>query len=183
MFTVNTIVRPLSTADAEYSICGNSVLRKAKVVKTYARQANGNNITIEVLEHANPAIVGKKYKVDDRYFEAVEQDWIWVDAYKGTDANMVCKGKQYVMNVEDTYGDKVVLGSKGYHVCTDLRHCFKTYDYNFSNRFFKVKALVNAKDYQFRNPNNTTLVAKAIKFVTEITDDPATITAKRNSMR
>lgn len=183
MFTVNTIVRPLSTADAEYSICGNSVLRKAKVVKTYARQVNGNNITIEVLEHANPAIVGKKYKVDDRYFEAVEQDWIWVDAYKGTDANMVCKGKQYVMNVEDTYGDKVVLGSKGYHVCTDLRHCFKTYDYNFSNRFFKVKALVNAKDYQFRNPNNTTLVAKAIKFVTEITDDPATIAAKRNSMR
>ena len=183
MFTVNTIVRPLSTADSEYSICGNSVLRKAKVVKTYTRQANGNNITIEVLEHANPAIVGKKYKVDDRYFEAVEQDWIWVDAYKGTDANMCCKGQQYVMGVEDAYGDKVVLGSKGYHVCTDLKHCFNTYDYDFVNRFFKVRALVNAKDYQYRNPNNTTLVAKAIKFVGEITYDADTITAKRNSMQ
>lgn len=183
MFTVNTVVRPLSTADSEYSVCGNSVLRKAKVVDTFARKANGNNIKIEILEHVDPSKVGKKYSVDDRFFEAVEQDWIWVDAYKGTDANMVCKGKQYRMNVEDNYRGNVALGSKGYHVCTDLKHCFKTYDYDFRNRFFKVKALVNAKDYQYRNPNNTTLVAKAIKFVTEITNDPATITAKRESVR
>ena len=183
MFTINTVIRPLPTADREYSVCGNSVMQKAKVVKTFPRKANGNNITIEILEHNNPEKIGKKYTVDDRYFEAVEQEWIWVDAYKGTDANMVCKGKQYQMNVEDTYGDKVVLGSKGYHVCTDLKHVFKDYDYNFSNRFFKVKALVKAKDYQYRNPNNTVLVAKAIKFVTEITNDPATITAKRESMR
>ena len=87
------------------------------------------------------------------------------------------------MSVEDTYGDKVVLGSKGYHVCADLKHCFKTYDYDFHNRFFKVRALVNAKDYQYRNPNNTTLVAKAIKFVEEITDEPSTIAAKRNAVR
>lgn len=183
MFTVNTIVRPLPTADSEYSVCGNSVLHKAKVVKTFTRNAAGNNITIQVLEHENPDVVGKKYKVDDRYFEAVEQEYIWVDAYKGTDANMRCKGKQYVMNVEDNYNGKLVLGSKGYHVCTDLKHCFKTYDYDFSNRFFKVRALVKAKDYQYRNPNNTTLVAKAIKFVEEITTKSTTITAKRNSMQ
>lgn len=183
MFTVNTVIRPLPTADSEYSVCGNSVLRKAKVVDTFARKVNGNNIKIEILEHVDPSKVGKKYSVDDRFFEVVEQDWIWVDAYKGTDANMVCKGKQYRMNVEDNYSGKVALGSKGYHVCTDLKHCFKTHDYDFRNRFFKVKALVNAKDYQYRNPNNTTLVAKAIKFVTEITNDPATITAKRESIR
>jgi hypothetical protein len=182
MFTTNTIIRPLTTADSEYSVCGYSVLRKAKVIETFARKANGNNIKIEILEHVNPDKVGKKFCVDDRFFEAVEQEWIWVDAYKGTDANMMCKGKQYRMGVEDTYGDKVVLGSKGYHVCTDLRHCFRTYDYNFSNRFFKVQALVNAKDYQFRNPNNTTLVAKAIRFVEEITYAPATIEAKRSTM-
>ena len=183
MFTVNTIIRPLPTADSEYSVCGNSVLRKAKVVEVFPRKVNGNNIKIEILEHVNPDAVGKKYSVDDRYFEAVPMDWIWVDAYKGTDANMVCKGKQYRMGVEDTYGDKVSLGSKGYHVCIDLKHCFNTYDYDFRNRFFKVRALVNAKDYQYRNPNNTTLVAKAIKFVEEITTDPATIEAKRNSMQ
>lgn len=184
MFNTNDIIRPLPTADSEYSVCGNSVLQKAKVIETCRRKANGNNIKIEIMEHNNPAVIGKKYWVDDRYFEIVQQDWIWVDAYKGTDANMRCKNrKQYVMGVEDTYGDKVVLGSKGYHVCTDLKHCFKTYDYDFRNRFFKVRALVKATDYQYRNPNNTTLVAKAIKFVTEITNDPATITAKRNSMQ
>lgn len=183
MFAINSIVRPLPTADSEYSVCGNSRLNKAKIVKTFPRKENGNNITIEILEHVNPAQVGKKYSVDDRFFEIVEQEWIWVDAYKGTDANMKCKGKQYRMGVEDNYVGKVALGKKGYHVCTDLKHCFKTYDYNFSNRFFKVRALVNAKDYQYRNPNNTTLVAKAIKFVEEITDAPSTIAAKRSAMQ
>lgn len=183
MFELNTIIRPLTTADSEYSVCGYSVLRKAKVVETFSLDSKGNNMKIEILEHVNPDAVGKKYKVNSNYFEAVEQDWIWVDAYKGTDANMTCKGKKYTMNIEDTYGDKVVLGSKGYHVCTKLEHCFKTYDYDFKNRFFKVKALVNAKEYQYRNPNNTTLVAKAIKFVREVTNDDNTIDAKRNSMR
>lgn len=183
MFTINTIVRPLSTADREYSVCGNSVLRKAKVVKTFPRNAEGNNITIEILEHVDPSKVGKKYKVDDRFFEAVEQEYIWIDAYKGTDANMVCKSKQYAMNVEDHYGDKIALGKKGYHVCTDLKHCFKDYDYDFRNRFFRVRALVKATDYQHRNPNNTVLVAKAIQFVEEITEASATLTAKRESMR
>ena len=183
MFTINTIVRPLTTADSEYSVCGYSVLRKAKVVDTFPMNAKGNDMKIEIMEHTNPAKVGKRYSVNSRFFEAVDQEYIWVDAFKGTDANMVCKGKQYRMGVEDTYNGTVALGSKGYHVCTDLKHCFKTYDYDFRNRFFKVKALVKATDYQHRNPNNTTLVAKAIKFVTEITNDSATITAKRNSVR
>ena len=182
MFTINTIIRPLTTADSEYSVCGYSVLQKAKVVEVFRRKSNGNNIKIEILEHINPDKIGKQYTVDDRYFEAIELEWIWIDAYKGTDADMICKGKQYTMNVEDHYSGTVALGSKGYHVCTDLKHCFKTHDYDFRNRFFKVKALVNAKDYQYRNPNNTTLVAKAIKFVSEITTDPETIAAKRNSM-
>jgi hypothetical protein len=183
MFTINAIIRPLTTADSEYSVCGYSVLRKAKVVEVFNRKSNGNNIKIEILEHVNPDKIGKRYTVDDRYFEAVEPEWIWIDAFKGTDANMTCKGKKYSMNIEDHYGDNVVLGTKGYHVCTDLKHCFRNYDYDFRNRFFKVKALVNAKEYQFRNPNNTTLVAKAIKFETEITNDPATIAAKRASMQ
>lgn len=183
MFKTNDIIRPLPTADSEYSVCGYSVLQKAKVVKTFKRESNGNNISIEIIEHSNPAAIGKKYKVDDRYFELVPQDYIWIEAYKGTDANMVCKGKQYVMNVEDIYDDKTVLGSKGYHVCTDLKHCFKTYDYDFHNRFFKVRALVNANEYQYRNPNNTTLVAKAIQFVEEVTYKDTTIAAKRASMQ
>jgi hypothetical protein len=184
MFTINSIVRPLATADQEYSVCGNSVLQKAEVVDVFVRRKpNGNNIKIKILEHVNPDMIGKVYTVDDRYFEAVEQDWIWVDAYKGTDASMICKGKRYTMGIEDTYPGDVVLGAKGYHVCTKLEHCFKTYDYDFRNRFFKVKALVKRTDYNYRNPNNTTLVAKSIKFVEEITCSEEVITAKRASMR
>jgi len=180
MFTVDTIIRPLPTADSEYSVCGNSVLRKAKVIETFPRKENGNNIKIEILEHLDPNKIGKKFFVDDRFFEAVEQDWIWVDAFKATDANMICKGHQYRLSVEDTYGDKVVLGSKGYHVCTNLRHCFKEYPYDFHNRFFQVKALVKRTDYLYRNPNNTTLVAKAIRFTEEVTTCPGTIAEYRN---
>ena len=184
MYTINTIVRPTTTADSEYSVCGNSVLRTAKVVATFPVNAKGNDMKIEILDHANPEKIGKKYKVNSRYFEAVETpEWIWVDAYKGTDKNMVCKGKQYRMNVESAYVGNVALGSKGYHVCGDLKHCFKTYDYDFSNRFFKVKALVRANEYEHMNPANTTLVAKAIKFVEEITDKPETIAAKRASVQ
>lgn len=182
-FAINTIIRPMTTADSEYSVCGYSVLTKAKVISTFPKNRKGNNMKIEILEHTDPSKVGKKYSVNSSFFEAVDQEWIWVDAFKGTDANMVCKGKQYTMGVEDNYTGTIRLGSKGYHVCTELAHCFRTYDYDFRNRFFKVQALVKATDYQHRNPNNTTLVAKAIKFMTEVTDDPATIAAKRNSMR
>lgn len=182
-FSINTIVRPLTTADSEYSVCGYSTLREAKVIKTFNRRSNGNNITIKITDHVNPQQIGKTYSVDDRFFEAVVKEWIWIDAFKGTDANMVCLGKQYRMNIEDNYNGEVKLGKKGYHVCTELKHCFKTYDYNFQNRFFKVKALVKATDYEYINPNNTTLVAKAIKFVEEITDAPETLAAKRASVQ
>ena len=80
MFTVNTIVKPLPTADSEYSVCGNSVLRQAKVVEVFPRKENGNNIKIEITDHINPNVIGKRYSVDDRYFKAVEPEWIWIDA-------------------------------------------------------------------------------------------------------
>lgn len=176
MFTVNTIVKPLPTADREYSVCGNSVLQEAKVVEVFPRQQNGNNIKIEITKHINPNVIGKKYKVDDRYFKAVEPDWIWVDAYKATDENMCCKGKQYHMNVENTYDGNVVLGSKGYHVCTVLEDCFHEYPYAYNRRYFKVKALVKRTDYQYINPNNTVLVSKAIKFIDEL-DHPDVVEA------
>ena len=75
MFEINSIVKPLPSADSEYSVCGYSVLSKAKVVDVYDRKTNGNNIKIEILEHTNPDKVGKVYSVDDRYFEAIEAEY------------------------------------------------------------------------------------------------------------
>ena len=188
-FAIGTIVAPKANADREYSVCGNSMLQKAKVVKTFPLNSKGNNMSIEIVAHANPEVIGKKYKVNSEYFEAVAPElspapegYVWVDAYKGTDKNMQCKGVQYEMDVEKTYSGNIVLGSKGYHVCGNLKDCFKTYDYNFSNRFFKVKALVKSNAYEHMNPNNTTLVAKSVKFIEEITDTDA-LAAKRASVR
>lgn len=180
MFEINTIVKPLPNADSEYSVCGNSVLHKAKVVDTFDRKPNGNNIKIEILEHVNPDKVGKRYSVDDRYFEAFEPEWIWIDAYKATDEDGCCLGYQYDTDGEtNVYDGKLVLGSKGFHVATELEHTFKNYPYDFRNRFWAVCALVNAKEYRYRNPNNTTLVAKEVIFEEEITNDYCTIEAYR----
>lgn len=74
MFTRNTIVKSLPISDRKYSVCGNPVLQEAKVVDVFPRQVNGNNITIEITKHINPNVIGKQYKVDDRYFKAVESD-------------------------------------------------------------------------------------------------------------
>lgn len=187
MFATNTIVRPLPTADREYSVCGNSVLHLAKVVGTFDTNANGNNMQIEVLAHVNPSLIGKRYKVNSAYFEentplTITDEWIWVDAYKGTDENMTCKDKKYNMGL-NTFSGKANLGTKGFHVCGNLQDVFRTYDYDFRNRYFKVRALVKASDYHYMNPNNTVLVAKEVEFVEEITDAPETIAAKRASLR
>lgn len=171
MFTINTVIRPTVNADSEYSVCGNSVLRTAKVVDVFTRKDNGNNIKIEILDHVNPEQIGKRYSVDDRFFEEVDPDWIWVTAYKATDENMCCKGKQYAMNVEDHYDGNVVFGSKGYHVCANLMDCFREYPYAYNRRYFHVRALVRRSDYTYMNPNNTVLVAKAIQFFKEISDE------------
>ena len=48
---------------------------------------------------------------------------------------------------------------------------------------FNKKSASEAEQQVPRNPNNTVLVAKAIKFVEEITEAPETLAAKRNSMR
>lgn len=191
-FAIGTIVAPKANADREYSVCGNSVLQKAEVTAVFPVNAKGNNMQIKILEHSNSAVIGKKYKVNSEYFEAYTEpvaapapttdEYIWVDAFKGTDKDMICKGTQYEMNVEKKYRGKIALGGKGYHVCGRLQDVFKTYDYDFKNRYFKVKALVRKTDYDNMNPNNTTLVAKAIKFTKEITDDRETLAAKRASM-
>lgn len=177
---INDIIRPLPTADSEYSVCGNSVLRKAKVVEVLpCRKENGNNIKIEILEHVDPRKVGKVYTVDDRYFKADEPEFIWIDAYKATDENMRCLGHQYHAG-KNVYEGKLVLGSKGFHVAVNLKDTFKNYPYDFRNKFWKVRALVNAKDYQYRNPNNTTLVAKEVQFTLDVTCMPETIGAYRD---
>ena len=108
-----------------------------------------------------------------------EEEWIWVEGYKGTDKNMQGHnnyqfeiGKRYDMP-EDA---EIAKCRSGYHMCLNLRDVYSFYDIGKGNRFFRVKALVRKSDYK----NYTTdgdwyghkkLAAKSIVFISELTPE------------
>lgn len=108
--------------------------------------------------------------------DSEDLDWIWVDAYKGTNSDMVCRDMQYELGKEYVYDGDVELCGAGYHCCLDLKDVFNYYGIGNNNRFFKVRALVNkynVQEYGFPNrfgwAYHDKLVAKKIVFVSEIT--------------
>ena len=80
-----------------------------------------------------------------------EEEWVWIDGYKGTDKNMQCKNNfQYELGKAYTCEGDIVECQNGFHLCANLRDTFYYYDIadNPSNRYFKVKALVRPKDVE-----------------------------------
>ena len=74
--------------------------------------------------------------------------WMWVKGYKGTDANMCCRGFQYEMNKQfDMEDDNIKVCESGFHMCLKKRDVFKYYSIGKGNRFFEVSALVRREDY------------------------------------
>lgn len=111
-----------------------------------------------------------------------EEEWIWVDGYKGTDYNMMCRGYQYEIGKKyDMPDDDAVEECKsGFHLCLMLYHVFDYYSIGLCNRFFKVKALVRKSDKNnygmyitngYTSSRRDKLVAKSIIFVSELTID------------
>ena len=107
------------------------------------------------------------------------EEWIWVDGYKGTNADMQCKGYQYEMNKQhDMPADaNIVDCSSGFHFCRDLDDVFTYYGVNNGNRFFHVIALVRKTDFEeygkyiLWSQRRNKLAAKSIVFVRELTND------------
>lgn len=113
-----------------------------------------------------------------------EEEWVWVEGYKGTDRNMCCRDFQYEMNKqfdmpEDT---EIKECENGFHLCLTLNDTFKYYRVVDGNRFFKVKALVRKVDEEkygttlrdgwgFVIGECDKLVAKSIIFLEELTID------------
>lgn len=98
---------------------------------------------------ANMAITTGTIDLESVKAEPEEDNWIWVDAYKGMDKNMQGHsnfqyeiGKQY-----DIPKENVKVCESGFHCCLKLSHVFTHYQIGHNNRFFKVKALVRQKDY------------------------------------
>ena len=77
-----------------------------------------------------------------------EEEWVWVEGYKGLDHNMMGYGGfQYELStIYSMPKNEVSLCSSGYHLCLNLCDVFEYYNVCNGNRFFKVKALVNKKD-------------------------------------
>lgn len=115
-----------------------------------------------------------------------EEEWIWVEGYKGTDVNMCCRGYQYELGKQyDMPEDEKIEECKsGFHLCLSLQDVFYYYGIGGGNRFFKVKALVRKTDkdnyngtFKCGNTWITTsnyqnkLVGKSIIFTSELTYD------------
>ena len=93
------------------------------------------------------------------------QEWIWVEGYKGTDSNMMCKSQQYELNTKYVIDGEPIKCSNGYHFCKYINNVFDYYKYDFHNRYFKVKALVKKSDWDGRDDK---YVAAAIIFTEEL---------------
>lgn len=107
-------------------------------------------------------------------------DYEWIEGYKGTDANMVCRNYQFSLGEVHTMPDgaSIEMCSSGFHLCERLTDVFRHYDICNGNRFFKVKALVQKKTFRLtRNGSMLDVaeadkrVAKTIIFERELTTD------------
>lgn len=107
-----------------------------------------------------------------------EEEWIWVEGYKGTDEYMRCRDFQYELGVQYDMpeGQKIQECESGFHLCLYFRDVFDYYGVGCGNRFFKVKALVRKADrenYQIKSfySGLNKLAAKSIIFTSELTCD------------
>lgn len=118
-----------------------------------------------------------------------EEEWVWVEGYKGTNKDMQCRDYQYELGkqYDMSEGEEIKECENGFHLCLSLLDVFDYYPVGYSHRFFKVKALVRKSDkarygayenyyddygrsiYTCRAHNK--LVAKSIIFQSELTVD------------
>lgn len=117
------------------------------------------------------------YSTENVELKTVKDEWVWVDAYKGTDKDMKCRDMQYEMGTVYEFDGDVKVCEKGYHCCKKLDKVCFYYDIGNGNRFFKVRALVRKEDAErgysggdslFADPDK--YVAKKIEFIEEIED-------------
>lgn len=116
-----------------------------------------------------------------------EEEWVWVEGYKGTDRNMCCRDFQYEMNKQFDMSEDTEIKEceNGFHLCLTLNDTFKYYSVTNGHRFFKVKALVRKVDEEkygtaicsyflgekMRIGTYDKLAAKSIIFLSELTID------------
>lgn len=113
-----------------------------------------------------------------------EEEWVWVEGYKGTEKDMCCREFQYELNKQFDMPEDANIEEceSGFHLCLNLHDVFGYYKIGNGHRFFKVKALVRKSDKEkygkFINGEHgwyigkyDKIVAKSIIFISELTID------------
>jgi hypothetical protein len=77
-----------------------------------------------------------------------EDEWIWVEGYKGTKKDMTARFNdfQYELNKRYEIDEEPEECKKGFHFCLELFDVFEYYPIGKNHRFFKVQALVRKSD-------------------------------------
>ena len=130
---------------------------------------------------AGTATSGKKEEETPK----LQDKWVWVEGYKGTDKNMQGHGN-YQFEVGKRYDMptdvEIKECSAGFHLSLNMKDAFKHYNIGAGNRFFKVKALVRERDLNRYGKYDTDfgryfgkyvdkLVAQSIEFIRELTPE------------
>jgi hypothetical protein len=123
---------------------------------------------------------GKTTTKEEIHMKAkTQEEWIWVDGYKGTENDMTCRGYQFELGKRYDMPDdtKIEACEAGFHLCLKLRDVFEYYSIGHSHRFFKVRALVRSSDVDeyghyprgaWLSNRIDKLAAKSIEFVEEL---------------
>lgn len=113
----------------------------------------------------------------------LEDKWIWVEGYKGTNKNMQGHGN-YQFEVGKRYDMPLDVEIKtcraGFHLSLNMKDVFNHYGICNGNRFFKVRALVRERDLNnYGKADSGTwfintldkLASQSIEFIRELTID------------
>lgn len=114
--------------------------------------------------------MGLYLKAKDRKEKKIWHDGkecIWVDGFKATDRDMMCRNFQYELNKEYVCEGRISLCDRGFHFCANVDDTFSFYSFgDIQNRYFKVKALIYKEDWD--NGHSSKYVAKKIIFTEEL---------------
>lgn len=139
--------------------------------------------------YTHPTMTPEDIKKAIGEFKREEEEWIWVEGYKGTNKNIQGYdnyqfelGKRYDMP-EDAEIEKC---RSGYHFCLNLSDVYSFYGIGKGNRFFRVKALVRKKDWENYGANGgwfggKKLASKSIVFISELTPEEIFTTGEEAS--
>lgn len=85
--------------------------------------------------------------------------------YKAFNSNLTCRGFQYEIGKEYTFGGEPIPCRQGFHFCKTIRDCYKFYEPNERTRICEVEALGEVK-----TDDGTKYVTNKIKIIAEVTE-------------